>query len=477
MKKFSLLTILLLFSAFICLGAGTALGSTGDITSSSLEVNLTNQNPDTARPGETVELTVSVQNVGTKDAKDITVTVDPEYPFSKISSEALEKEISYLNARQDDDEGGVLKFKLMVDSNASAGTYPVDITTTYKTGSGSSATTYTTTKTVYIDVRGKEYAQIVTIDKANIDIAKEETLEFIVTNTGTSPLKNMVISWTDPDGVVLPVYSDNTKYIKYLDAGESVTVTYSVMADVNADPGLYTLDITLTLEDYDSNEQIINTTAGVFVGGETDFDVSFSESDEGEISLSIANVGNNIAYSVKVSVPDQENYKVSGSSSTIVGNLEKGDYTITTFDVASTQGAVETEGSTDGPGTAKASTEGENLTVASVENNPLLVQIEYTDAKGERITVDKEVELEITGGTMGPQTGGPGNSGGITSYLPYIAVIILAGGAFVYRKKIQEKIRERKEKKPGNKKPEGNRITAGSKKPEEQKYVHETSKD
>ncbi|WP_269851075.1 COG1361 family protein [Methanosarcina horonobensis] len=138
-----------------------------------------------------------------------------------------------------------------------------------------------------------------TIDKANIDIAKEETLEFIVTNTGTSPLKNMVVSWKDPDGVILPVYSDNTKYIKYLDAGDSVTIVYSVMADVNADPGLYTLDINLVLEDYESNEQIINTTAGVFVGGETDFDVSFSESDEGEISLSVANVGNNIAYSVK----------------------------------------------------------------------------------------------------------------------------------------------------------------------------------
>ena len=44
-----------------------------------------------------------------------------------------------------------------------------------------------------------------------------------------------------------------------------------------------------------------------------------------------------MAYSVKVSIPDQEGYKVSGSSSTIVGNLEKGDYTIASFNVASTQ--------------------------------------------------------------------------------------------------------------------------------------------
>ncbi|WP_410509531.1 COG1361 S-layer family protein [Methanosarcina hadiensis] len=455
MKKFPLLKILLLLSIFLYLGAGTALGSNGNIDSSALQVNLTNQNPDTARPGEPVELTVSVQNVGTKDLKDITVTVNPEYPFSKISGQSLEKDISYLNARQDDNEGGVLKFKLLTDASASAGTYDMEIVTTCKSGSGSSSTTYTTKKTVTIDVRGKEYAQIVTIDKANIDIAKEETLEFIVTNTGTSPLKNMVVSWTDPDGVVLPVYSDNTKYIKFLDAGESVNIVYNVMADVNAEPGLYTLDINLKLEDYESNEQTINTTAGVFVGGETDFDVSFSESDEGEISLSVANVGNNIAYSVKVSVPKQEKYKVSGSSSKIVGNLEKGDYTIASFDVTGTQGAeIAQKGGTGTTGKAKASAEGGNLTAASVENNPLKVQIEYTDAKGERITVDKEVELEITGGSMPAQTGMPGNRGGVSSYLPYIAIIAPVAGAFVYRKKIQEKIQLMKEKKSGNKKPE-----------------------
>ncbi|HET8686295.1 MAG TPA: COG1361 S-layer family protein, partial [Methanosarcina sp.] len=319
-------------------GAGKTLSaSNGNINSATVQVSVTNQNPDAARPGEPVELTFSVQNVGNDGLKDIKVTLNPEYPFSKVSGEELEKSISYLNARQDDDDAGIMKFKLMTDANASEGTYDLDITTTYKSGSGSSAATYTTTKTVPIEIRGKEYAQIVTINKANIDIAKEEPLEFIITNTGSSPLRNMVVSWKDPKGVILPVYSDNTKYIKYLDAGQSVTVAYSVMADVNANPGLYTLDVNLTFEDYNSNTKNIQTTAGLFVGGETDFDVSFSESDAGETSLSVANVGNNMAYSVKVSIPDQEGYKVSGSSSTIVGNLEKGDYTIASFKIANTQ--------------------------------------------------------------------------------------------------------------------------------------------
>jgi len=441
--------LLILLLSIIPLNAGTALAS-GLIDSSSVQVSLTNQNPDAARPGEPVELTVSIKNVGNKDLEDIYVEIAPEYPFSKVSGEALKKEIAYLNARQDEDSAGILKFKLMTDSRASEGTYEIDITTTAKSGDGSSSSTVATTKTIRLEVRGKEYAQIVTINKANIDVAKEEPLEFIITNTGNSPLKNMVISWKDPKGVILPVYSDNTKYIKYLEPGDSITVAYSVMADVNADPGLYTLDINLTFEDYESNMKKIETTAGLFVGGETDFDVSFSESDAGEISLSVANVGNNMAYSVKVSVPKQDGYRVTGSSSTIVGNLEKGDYTIATFNVMSAQAAnQDTE-----PSERRAAAAPGNESPVSRTDPSLKVRIEYTDARGERITVDKDVAVQMTASAGTTGTGSraraTGSSSGLSSYLLYIVVIVAAGaGVVLYRRKKLEKIgKESRDEKP-----------------------------
>ncbi|MDQ1254169.1 MAG: hypothetical protein QG646_3395 [Euryarchaeota archaeon] len=366
----------------------------------------------------------------------------------------LRKSYSYLNARQDEEDSAVLKFKLMTDSNASEDTYDIDFTTTAKE-SGSS-NTVTTTQTIQLEVRGKEYAQVMTINKANIDVGKEEPIEFIVTNTGNSPLKNMVISWKDPKGVILPVYSDNTKYIKYLEANKSVTVSYSVMADINADPGLYTLDVNISFEDYESNSKSTQTTAGLFVGGATDFDVSFSESSQGEVSLSVANVGNNIAYAVKVSIPEQDSYKVSGSSSTIVGNLEKGDYTIASFNVSSTQGQGDNAGVSNGTPAdfEKSSSKNKNVTSGS-SSTPLKVQIEYTDAKGDRLTSDKEVKLDLSSGNMIAQGASRGQrSSGISSYMLYIVVIVLGGGAFVYRKKIQEVIQARKERKSGKTKPE-----------------------
>ena len=65
MNKLSFLSLFFLFAIFMCAGIGTAFGavssSTGSsasglIDSSAVQVNLTNQNPDAARPGEPVEL-------------------------------------------------------------------------------------------------------------------------------------------------------------------------------------------------------------------------------------------------------------------------------------------------------------------------------------------------------------------------------------------------------------------------------------
>jgi len=39
------------------------------------------------------------------------------------------------------------------------------------------------------------------------------------------------------DNIILPVGSDNTKHIKYIDPGEGQDLEYQVIADTNAVPG------------------------------------------------------------------------------------------------------------------------------------------------------------------------------------------------------------------------------------------------
>jgi hypothetical protein len=366
-----------------------------------------------------------VQNYGNENLENMVVTAQPEYPFSQVDGESLSKTISYLNARQDTSDAATVKLRLKVASDAPEGTYKLDIVTTDSTGT-------TTTTKLNIEVRGKEYAQIVTISKSNIDFATEEQLDFVVTNTGSSPLKNMQISWVDPTGTILPVYSDNTKYISYLAANQSVTVSYIVMANINANPGLYQLDITLKSEGYDSNVSTISTTAGLFVGGKTDFDVAFSESSNGETSLSVANVGNNEAYSVKVSIPEQDGYTVSGSSSSIVGNLEKGDYTIASFTVSQQGAAGMPSNANSGPGGDATASAASNVST----NNDLKVLIEYTDSAGQRNTVEKSVQLSQSSLTATASPSAQGQSSSSSSYVYIILVaIVLASGYVVYHRR------------------------------------------
>jgi hypothetical protein len=255
---------------------------------------------------------------------------------------------------------------------------------------------------------------------------------------------------------VLPVHSGAVRYVKYLDVGQSVDLNYTVIAYVNANPGLYPLNMVLHSESLtDATPVELNTTAGVFVGGETDFDVAFSESSAGQTSLSVSNIGNNPAQSVSVIVPQQPNFRVSGSTSAIIGNLDKGDYTLVSFQISSTVATNFTgQGTAQGRSASAAQNESRfrqgfgNSTFgnAGAGNNPgnLRVQIDYTDTTGTRRTVEKNVSIQFrslsSSGTTGTTTGFSGRTQsssfiGSTAFWVILVVIVVGVGAFIYRKK------------------------------------------
>ena len=250
---------------------------------------------------------------------------------------------------------------------------------------------------------------------------------------------------------MLPVYSDNTKYIRYLDIGKSVDLTYKVIADVNAKPGLYKLNLNLKYESVqNSTSTSISTSAGVFIGGETDFDVAFSQSSQGQTSLSVANTGNNPAQSVSVRVPDQQSFRVSGSNSAIIGNLDKGDYTVVSFQII--QGGT---GNFTGANRQRqysqqqANPNFQNSQFAG-RNNNLRVAIDYTDTTGERRSVEKNASIQFrpdttTGSTSSGTRAGSSTTSFFSSTTFYVILVIAIAAGFYYRKKL-EAIFSRKKK-------------------------------
>jgi hypothetical protein len=92
-----------------------------------------------------------------------------------------------------------------------------------------------------------------------------------------------------------------------------------------------------------------------------------------------------------VIIPDQPGWSVSGSNSVIIGNLNKGDYTVAGFKL---QSAMSNMTFQNRRGRNSSDTQGSSFQ-RSTNSSPdtLLMQIAYTDTMGERTVVDKQVKL------------------------------------------------------------------------------------
>jgi len=415
-----------------------------------VDVTLNNQNPDPAKAGDTTRLSFTIANSGDGIAENPQIELLQDYPFTVVDGYAV-KNLSNLYPFQSGEDQLSVNYNVRIDKDATHSSYPLRVRYVYNGIDW-------ITVTFNVNVVNNQFAQIIYVDKAKLTPGQETPLTFTITNVGSAPLQNLVFSWKEAQGEVLPVYSGNTKYIKYLDIGQSVNLEYTVIADVNAVPGLYQLDLSLGYQSSTNSSTvgIINTQAGVLIGGGTDFDVAFSENTAGQTSLSISNVGSNPASSVSVQIPQQDAFRVTGSNSVIIGNLDKGDYTLASFQIAQATafnitptGTATTTGIGGRPQASAAqqpSSQTQQLQrTRNQTNSQLLVLIDYTDTNGQRQEVQKYVPVQLrsaassTTGTSGTTTATTAqftrrSSSGLPKWLIYSAVAaVVIGGFFWYR--------------------------------------------
>lgn len=425
MKTKTLLFCLLVGTLFVTLVNG-AYAATSSSSSANLNVSLVSQNPDPAKAGEMVELKFMVENTGGQQTNNLKFELLTQYPFLEIPGEEYVKTVTALQAYQRGADAVPVKYKVRVDKDAIKGTNEIKLKISEE------GSDFSIIDVFNIDVTGSEYAQTIYLDKSLLSPGEETPIKFTITNAGSSPLQNLVFSWNEENDVILPVYSDNKKYIKYIDVGKSAELDYTVVADVNADPGLYKLELTLTYEAEEGTTKEMTMKTGIFIGGETDFDVTFSESSAGQTSLSVANTGNNPALSVTVRVPSQQSYSVTGSTSSIIGNLDKGDYTIVSFQISSASQF----------GGMRMNRTAEQAPPEASQSSNLKVLIDYTDTTGKRHTLEKSVPIQFrsTDSTATTTAYGSFNtsrqqSNVIVSYLPYIVVAAAIAGFVCYWKR------------------------------------------
>jgi hypothetical protein len=436
-KTITMCTLALLILSMF---SGLAFAESSD--SKIITVSLVNQDPDPAISGDVVEIRLGVENTGGAAAENLILEVVPEYPFTMVSGESSINKVGTLQAYQTDFDMKIVKFKIRVDRDAIAGEYELKIKQ-YEEGKESVSTQIS----VSIDVKSKESAEVIYIDKTLLVPGKQTSMKFTINNVGSAPLRDLTFNWENEDNIILPVGSDNTKYIKYIDIGDSAELDYQVIADTNAEPGLYKLNLYLKYDDPLSDEEKeISTIAGVYVGGGTDFDIAFSESSAGQTSFTIANIGSNPAYSVSVIIPQQQGWRVSGSNSMIIGNLNKGDYTVASFNLQSSQARTM-------PTDQEEMTREELMALREKmqtegTGNALKIQIAYTDTLGERNSVKKDVIVNTQATTTPDASSMPAgaNFRGMRQqsfFSQYkwqiIGILVLVVGIVMYRRYKKEK--------------------------------------
>jgi hypothetical protein len=442
MKKIMLpvLIILVLMACTPAVNAALA-GSTV------LSVSLANYDPNPAIAGDPVEVRIGIENIGGTTTNDLMLEIVPEYPFELVPGENAVHDVGIVQEYQADSTANIkiVTYKMQINKNAPAGSYELKVMY-YEKGS-----TEMTKKSLYLDVKSKETAQVIHIDKSILVPGKQSSLKFTINNLGNAPLRDLTFNWDNDQNIILPVGSDNTRYIKYIDIGNGTDLEYQVIADTNAQPGLYKLNLYLSYDDSFSNQtKKISTFAGVYVGGGTDFDVAFSDNANGIMSFSVANIGSNPANSVSVVIPEQPVWSVSGTNSVIIGNLNKGDYTVASFKLQSSisnmssQNRVPRNNSNSQGRPMQRSMNGST----NSSSDTVLVQIAYTDTMGERTVVQKEVKIGLQNvASADGLTGSQGRKGAVpqasvfSTYMWYFigAAVLLV--AFVgYRKYTSRKL-------------------------------------
>jgi hypothetical protein len=279
----------------------------------------------------------------------------------------------------------------------------------------------TTSGVIYTDIAYLK-ATLVNQNPSTADPGGYVELLFKIENRGTSKAENATLELIPEypfslDPGVNAVNMLGT--INGLQSGDNAfLVRYKLKVDKDAVDG----DNEIKLKYYAGDDSVYNlVTFNISISNpRTEFDVIVQDST----TLAIANIGANTAQSVIVRIPQQQNFRVNGTSATIIGNLNAGDYTLTTFQLFPVR----------------------NSNTSSV-GNILTVEISYTDTLGIRRTIQKNVSYEFSasgfnGNITGRFTQREQSSLGINNSFLYI--IIGAVGIVIIA--VVVKIRTRKKK-------------------------------
>ncbi len=384
-------------------------------------------------PGDTIYVYAPISSTGFGSGilNDVTARLQPADNVSANAVTILD-DTYQLGTIQNWGDQQTAKFNIHVNPNAAEGDYYFNVFVTYRgqqVNSGTPAPLESTElKDQILTIKGTPVVVLLNSTLGVVSPMSENNETVVFKNTGTGTIQNAVaelkLASTNAANTnsMFSILGGGTKFsLGNMKPGDEAAITFDLAVDIGATPGVYNIPVNITgMNNYSSDNF-----AGLVVAGTTDFELSYQETMD-SLSLNVANVGVNPASAVTVSLPQQDNFDVIGSSSSVLGSLNPGDYTSAMFQIQHKLSA----------------------------GNDLSVVLQYTDTSGARHSTTKDLTVDLTsaGGQTGTGNGGYGGYRGsrntlYTTWLPVIVIAALLVVAYTQRRKIKTYFRRSEAKK------------------------------
>lgn len=339
-KMLVLLFLVILLSSF----AQAGIKATSEASTPQIRAVLESQSPDPVEPGQIVTIKFKIENQGKQTNDDVIVKIIPKFPFT-LYGDAAEKNIGMLKAVSTGADAVIVEYKLKVDENAVEEEAELEL----EILTGDMVISYTEDNFL-IDVQTHDAVlDITSIISEPKEIAPGETAEIsiMVKNLADSLLKDIrfKLNFASSSLPLAPYQSSSERRIAQLNSKYQNTMTFKIIADPDAVPGLYKIPLNITYNDEKGNSYAVEDVLAVIVGEEPKVRAYIKKSTvmqtdkEGKITIEVANAGTSDIKFLELFILPSDDYKlISTNDYFYLGDIDSDDTESEEIDVFATKG-------------------------------------------------------------------------------------------------------------------------------------------
>jgi hypothetical protein len=217
MKKSIMLFVfagMVLFSLAFVKGAGP-------LTNCAPSVELINQDPYPANPGEYVRVVFQISGLENPDCKKVTLTLKEDFPFSLEPGATSSFEVAGKTYVRNFNSTALVPYKLLVDNDAVDGDNQIEALLQYEDAGGESIVQV---EQFNINVNGVGVDFDISVDDFD---STTDTLTFAILNVGEDDVQALTVGIPKQDNIV--VKGNNLNIIGGLDAKDDTTFNYEAV--------------------------------------------------------------------------------------------------------------------------------------------------------------------------------------------------------------------------------------------------------